>query len=139
MPLKLAFGTEVVNPIEVGLSSLRQAHYDEGTNNDELRLNLDCLSKVRDEVALRMNWYQQKMTKYHNQRIKLRRFNPDNMVLQKVSQSIKDPTQGKLGPTWEGPYKVVHYSRRGSYYLKDLDNNPLPRPWNVKHLKKYYQ
>ena len=139
MPLKLAFGTEVVNPIEVGLSSLRQAHYDEGTNNDELRLNLDCLSKVRDEAALRMTWYQQKMKKYHNQRIKLRRFNPDNMVLQKVSQSIKDPTQGKLGPTWEGPYKVVHYSRRGSYYLKDLDNNPLPRPWNVKHLKKYYQ
>ena len=54
MPLKLAFGTKVVNPIEVGLSSLRQAHYDEGTNNDELRLNLDCLSKVRDEAALRM-------------------------------------------------------------------------------------
>ena len=54
MPLKLAFGTKVVNPIEVGLSSLRQAHYDEGTNNDEMRLNLDCLSKVRDEAALRM-------------------------------------------------------------------------------------
>ena len=53
-PLKLAFGTEVVIPVEVGLSSLRRAHYDEGTNNDELRLNLDCLSKVRDKAALRM-------------------------------------------------------------------------------------
>ena len=83
--------------------------------------------------------YQQKMAKYHNQRLKLRGFNPKNMVLRKVSQATRDPTQGKLGPTWEGPYKVVYYSKRGSYYLKDLDDNLLPCPWNVEHLKKYYQ
>ena len=40
-----------------------QAHYDEGTNNDELRLNLDCLAEIRDEVALRMAQYQQKKCK----------------------------------------------------------------------------
>ena len=60
------------------------------------------------------------------------------MVLRKVSQATKDPIQGKLGPTWEAPYRVVHYFRRGSYYLKDLGGNPLPRPLNVEHLKKYY-
>ena len=57
-PFKLAFGTEAIIPVEVGVSSLRRARYDEGTNNDELRLNLDCLPKVRDEEALRMAWYQ---------------------------------------------------------------------------------
>ena len=41
-PFKLVFGTEVVIPAEVGVSSLRRAHYDKGTNNDELKLNLDC-------------------------------------------------------------------------------------------------
>ena len=51
---KLTFDEELVIPIEVRLSSLRQAHYDEISNNEELRLNLDCLSKVRDKVALRM-------------------------------------------------------------------------------------
>ena len=61
------------------------------------------------------------------------------MVLRKVSQATKDPTQGKLGPTWEGPYKVIRYLRRGSYYFKDLNGNPLPHPWNVEHRKKYYQ
>ena len=45
-PFKLAFGTEAVIPIEMGLSSLKQAHYHESLNNDELRLNLDCLSEV---------------------------------------------------------------------------------------------
>ena len=38
-PFKLVFGTEVVIPAEVGVSSLRRAHYH---NNDELKLNLDC-------------------------------------------------------------------------------------------------
>ena len=32
------------------------------------------------------------MVKYHDQRVKLRRFNPDDMVLRKVSQATKDPT-----------------------------------------------
>ena len=79
------------------------------------------------------------MQKYYNQRVKLRRFNPNDMVLRKVSQTTRDPAQGKLGPTWEGPYEVVRYSRRGSNYLKDLEGNPLPHPWNVEYLKKYYQ
>ena len=53
-PFKLAFDTKVVIPAEIGVTSLRQAHYDEGKNNDKLRLSLDCLAKVRDEAALRM-------------------------------------------------------------------------------------
>ena len=56
----MAFNTEAVILAKVGVSSLMQAHYDEGTNNDELRLNLDCLAEIRDEVALRMAQYQQK-------------------------------------------------------------------------------
>ena len=60
-PFKLAFSIEAVILVEIGVSSLRQAHYDEGTNNEELRLSLDCLAKVRDEAALRMAGYQQKM------------------------------------------------------------------------------
>ena len=43
----MAFGTEAVIPTEVGVSSLRRAHYDEGSNNDELRLKLDCLAEVK--------------------------------------------------------------------------------------------
>ena len=57
-PFKLAFSTKVVIHVEVGLSSLRLSHYDESSNNDELRLNLNCLPEVRDEVALRMARYQ---------------------------------------------------------------------------------
>ena len=45
-PFRLAFSTEAIIPIEMGLFSLKRAHYDKSLNNDELRLNLDCLSEV---------------------------------------------------------------------------------------------
>ena len=59
------------------------------------------------------------------------------MVLQKVSQAIKDPTQGKLGPTWEGPLKSSITQEEEATTWR-TDGNPLPHPWNVEHLKKYY-
>ena len=83
--------------------------------------------------------YQKKMAEYYNQRVKLKRFNIGDLVLRKVTPTTKDPAQGKLGPTWERPFKVAHYSHQGSYHLEDLNGNRLPRPWNVKHLKRYHE
>ena len=53
--------------------------------------------------------------------------------------ATKDSTQGKLGLTWEEPYKVVKFYRRGTYNLEKLNGIALPHPWNAEHLKKYYQ
>ena len=97
------------------------------------------MDEVRDQASQRMAKYQWKMAEYYNQGVKLKRFHIRDFVLQKVTPVTKDPAQGKLGPTWEGPYKVIHYSRRGSYHLEDLDGNKLPRPWSVEHLKRYYE
>ena len=79
------------------------------------------------------------MVDYYNQRVKLKRFSIRDLVLQKVTLATKNPTQGKLGPTWEGPYKIIHYSRQGSYHLESMDGSKLPRPWNIEHLKRYHQ
>ena len=79
------------------------------------------------------------MAEYYNQKVKLERFDIEDLVLRKVTPATKDPAQGKLEPTSEGPYKVVHYSQRGSYHLEDLDGNKLLHPWNVEHLKRYYK
>ena len=82
--------------------------------------------------------YQQKMAEYYNKRVKLRRLNIGDLVLRKVTTATRDSAQGKLGPTWEGPYRVVHYSRQGSYHLETLNGQRLLRPWNIEHLKKYH-
>ena len=52
-------------------------------------LDLDCLDKVKDDALRRMMRYKQKMTKYHDQRVKLRRFNPRDLVLRRVIEAKK--------------------------------------------------
>ena len=138
-PFRLTYGTEAVIPVEVGVTSTRRAVFSEEGNDDKLRLNLDCLDEVRAKASKRMAKYQQKMAQYYNKRVKLRQLDIEDLVLRKVTTATKDLTQGKLGPTWEGPYRVVHYSRRGSYHLETLDGQRLLRPWNIEHLKKYHQ
>ena len=83
--------------------------------------------------------HKEAMARYYNKKVKVRRFNTRDHLLRKVSQATKDPSQGKLGPSWKGPYEVIYHSREGSYYLKSLDDQELPQPWNIEHLKKYYQ
>ena len=86
-----------------------------------------------------MEKYKGAMARYYNKKVKVRRFDIGDLILRKVSQATKDLSQRKLGPAWEGPYKVIHHSRERSYYLKTLDSQELSRPWNIEHLKKYYQ
>ena len=86
-----------------------------------------------------MTKHEQAMARYYNRKVKVRRFNTGDLVLRKVSQATKDLSQRKLGLAWEGPYEVIYHSREGSYYLKSLDGQELPQPWNIEHLKKYYQ
>ena len=41
-PFKMVFGTEAVVLVEVGMSSIRRARYDEQSNDESLKLALDC-------------------------------------------------------------------------------------------------
>ncbi|GKV50077.1 hypothetical protein SLEP1_g56793 [Rubroshorea leprosula] len=49
-PYHLAFGTEAVIPIEIGVPSFRVTHFDEGRNGQLLRENLDLLDDLREEA-----------------------------------------------------------------------------------------
>ena len=82
------------------------------SNDNQLRINLDCLDEVREKASNKMIKYQQKMAEYYNKRVKLRRLDIEDLVLRKVTPATKDPAQGKLSPTWEEPYRVVHYSSK---------------------------
>ena len=50
-PFKMAFGIKAVIPVEVGVSSLRRTCYDEQSNDEGLKLALNCLPKVRDDAV----------------------------------------------------------------------------------------
>ena len=91
-PFNLTYGTEAVVLVEVEVTSLRREFFYEQSNDDQLKLNLDCLDKIRDQASQKMTKYQQKMAEYYNQRVKLKRFSIGDLVLRKVTPAMKDPT-----------------------------------------------
>ena len=124
--------------MEVGLTSFQVKNYEDQKNQQELNSNLDLIDEVKEEAIKQMAKHKEAMAKYYNRKVKVRRFNTGDLILRKVSQATNDPSQGKLGPAWESPYEVICHSRESSYYLKSLDDQELPQPWNIEHLKKYY-
>ena len=107
--------------MEMGLTSFRVKTYEDQKNQQEINGNLDLIDEVREKAMKQMAKHKEAMARYYNRKVKVRMFNIGDLVLRKVSQATKDPSQGKLGPAWEGPYEVIRHSREGSYYLKSLD------------------
>ena len=138
-PFKLAYGSEAVIPAEVHMANHRVMMYQDKDNTEQLRLNLDLIDKVRMDAEYRTAKYRNLMARQYDAMVKLRCFNIGDLVLKKVSLATKDPTHGKLGPNREGPYRVINCKRQGPYYLEALDGRKLEHPWNVEHLRRYYQ
>ena len=135
----LAFGTEAVALIEVGLKSPRIEFSNTEHNEEILRLNLDLLEEKCEQVLKRVEDYHRKTTKYYDRKVRRRSFKPGDLVLKKLLPTRKDPTHGKLGPNWEGPYVVSRIVRPGNYELQTKEGKTLPHSWNAEHLKRFYQ
>ena len=138
-PFKLAYGSKAVIPAEVHMANHRVMIYQEKDNTEQLHLNLDLIDEVRMAAEHRTAKYKNLMARQYDAMVKPRRFNIRDLVLKKVSLATKDPSHGKLGPNWEGPYRIINCKRQGSYYLEALDGRKLEHPWNVEHLRRYYQ
>ena len=135
----LAFGTEAVAFVEIGLKSPRIELASVEHNEEALRLNLDLLDEKCDQVLKHTKDYQRKTARYYDQKVKPRSYKPVDLVLKKLLPARKDPTHGKLGPNREGPYIVSHVVRPGNYELQTEEGKILPHSWNAEHLKRFYQ
>ncbi|GJZ93589.1 reverse transcriptase domain-containing protein [Tanacetum coccineum] len=102
--------TEAVIPTEISMPTLRTTEVDLVQNNESLEINLDLLEERREQASIQ--------------------------EAKKQSKDGKDTW--KLGPKWEGPYKVMKALRKGAYKLRDRDRKQLPRTWNISNLKKCY-
>ena len=87
---------------------------------------------------IRLASYQQQLKKGYNKNVRPRSFQQGDLVLRKVLDNTKNPTDAKLGPNWEGLYRVRSVIGVGAYHHENLYSIPLPRPWNVSNLRKYF-
>lgn len=133
----MAYGTEVVLPVEIGAKTLRIDKFSPQSSEEGLRLNNDLLEETRDATHLKVCQYQDKVANYYNTSVKLREFKIGDLVLREAAASIPSKLH-KLSPPWEGPYRVTKVVRPGTYRLETLGNSPIPNTWNAVHLKKFY-
>ena len=99
---------------------------------------LDLLEEHRESATIKLAEYQQKLARRYNQDFKSREFSADDSALRKVVGNARDTNVRKLASNWEGPYRVTAIAGVGAYYLEDMEERPLPQPWNVQNLQRFY-
>ena len=111
----------------------------EDKNEEAMCLQLDLVDEARATAEQRLARYQNLMSKHYNTKVRHRDFQIGDLVLWKVMGDAKNPSQGKLRPNWEGPYRITSWQRKGTYHLETMKGWKLQHPWNTEHLRKYYQ
>jgi hypothetical protein len=102
---------------------------------DEASVEKDAIEGIRLQAVENINKYQAETIKWRDRKVKLKNIRPGHLVLRRAANP---DTIGKLQLKWEGPFLVISSSRPGSYKLKDMDGNDIPRSWNADELRRYY-
>ena len=134
----LTYEMEVVIPTEIGLPTIRTA-MPESENAESIARELGMSDEQREAAAICITSYQRRLANSYNIRVKPRVFRPGDLVLRTVFENTADPIAGKFQPNWEGPYVVRRTNEAGSYAIDKTNGTPVPRMWNVMHLRRYYQ
>jgi hypothetical protein len=132
-PFKLLFGYEAITPEKAKVGSIRTV----ASAEDEADYSVakDAIEGTRLQAVENINKYQAKTIKWRDKKVWLKNIKPEHLVLRRVANP---DTVGKQQLKWEGPFLVVSSLRPGSYRLKDMDDNDIPRSWNADELRRYY-
>ena len=134
----MTYGAEVVIPLKANFPTMRVSSFTSSSNDELLGKSLDLIEEKREKVVIQLAYYHQNLKQGYDANVKFRPLAQKDIVLRKVIGASKNPSWGKLGPNWEGPYQITSIVGIGEYYLEDLDEKAVPRPWNINNLKRYY-
>ena len=134
----MTYRAETVIPLETGFPTLRTSTFSSDSNDGMLEKSLDLIEERRESAMVQLAYYQHKLKQGYDINVKLTPLVVGDLVLRKVLGTTRNPTWGKLGPNWEGPYRITAVARIRAYYLEVLDEKAVLHPWNVNNLKRYY-
>jgi hypothetical protein len=121
-PFKLLFGDEAITPEEAKTWSIMTLASAEV--QDTCKVSKDSIEGVRLQAIDRINKYQTETAKWQDKKVRLKNIKPGHLVLRRIANP---KTVGTLQLKWEGPFLVASSSRPGSYRLRDMDGNDIPR------------
>ena len=116
-PFSMSYGAEAVIPLETGFPTLRTQSFNPSDNDEFLERSLDLIEERRESAMVQLAYYQHKLKQGYDAKVNLKPLEPRDLVLRKVLGTAKNPTWGKLGPNWEGPYRITSSASIGVYFL----------------------
>ena len=124
----MTYGAETVIPLGTGFPTSRTSSFNPSDNDEQLTKSLDLIEENKENTMVQLAYYQQKLKQGYDANVKLSPLTPSDLVLCKVVSATKNPTWGKLGLNWEGPYRITSETGIGASFLEDLDDHVVPRP-----------
>ena len=99
-------------------------------------MELETKDEVQPMAKIKKRATKLRTSRRYNTKVRLRASQPWK-VWWVQGEARKDPWAGKLGPNWEGPFKVVEGIDNGAYMLQELDGKEILWTWSTTHLKFY--
>nr|GEX73674.1 hypothetical protein [Tanacetum cinerariifolium] len=94
------------------------------TSNGETPFSL-TYGKRKETATTQEAKYKKKVEQYYNKRVRPMSFKVGDFIYRKNAASRVE-NQEKLGPNWEGPYRVTEAYYNGSYKLATMNDREVP-------------
>ncbi|PKI70965.1 hypothetical protein CRG98_008639 [Punica granatum] len=98
---------------------------------------LNLIDEKRLTALCHGQYYQQRMARTFNKKVRPREFSPSDLVLRKVLHIAPD-SRGKFAYKYDGPFIVKEVFDGWAIILNVMDGNENALPVNTDALKKYY-
>jgi hypothetical protein len=134
-PFFLVYGPKACLPPEIIMGSPWVQSFVISMQEQLRREDVDFIDERRWRAAIRNARYNQALRRYHQLFVHSRELRVEDLVLRQV---LNREGLHKLSPSWEGPFKVTEICRPGCVRLATTGGVPLPNPWNIEHLRKFY-
>ena len=95
-PFSMTYGVEAIIPREIGSPTLRTNAFTSDGNDELLEKNLDLVEERREKAMVQLAYYQQKLKRGYDAKVKLRPLVPGDLVLRKVLSNAKNLAWGML-------------------------------------------
>lgn len=137
-PFKLAYGQEVVMPMEYIVPNLKIATLIDLTDEETIEERLLHLVELEEDKFI-AGFHQQvqknREKAWHDRYIKSKTIKEGDIVLMYDNKIVWFP--GKFHMHWLGPYQVKHVTKGGATSLAKLDGTMVPTMVNGSRLKLY--
>ena len=80
-PFSMTYGVEAVIPLETGFPTLKTSLFNPNSNHNLLERSLDLIEEKRESAMVQLAYYQHKLKKGYDAKVKLRPLVPGDLVL----------------------------------------------------------